>query len=185
MNIFIGIVLYVNLVELSKLKGYWNKNTLTKNLKNIFKFLFFYFSNGIFDTNRIWTLSFDPNINLHLLFAKYSLVALNTLPLISNFFIKKRILNIPFTLFPSQVSLATLTIFLNNFRISCLINGKIYILIDILCYSVLFLHFINDFIILKGFTYENLFFIILNILNSILIYYLDLYSNKEGISKDI
>lgn len=184
MNIIIGVILYINFIDLLKLKENLKNKTLTQNIRSVFNFLFLNFSLGVFDVERIFLFSTNANLHLFKLILNYSVIALNTFPLMSNLFIKKNLFNIPICVYPSPIALATLTIFLNYFR-NLQVNSKIVIIIDILCYSFLIINFINDVVFLKNFSYEQFFFVLLNILNLIFIYYYDIFNLHDGIKHGI
>ena len=178
-NLVVGIILYSNFIELFKLKDNWRKNSFLGNLRQIFNFLFLNFSFEIYDIDKITNnLTTDQTFKLIL---NYVFLMLNTFPLMSNFFIEKRLFSFNFTLFPSPVALATLTIFLNFFRKTQVVNSKVFAIVNILCYAFLVINFVNDVLFLKIYSYEHFFFIILNILNLIFIYYFDIYNLNSGV----
>jgi len=184
-NLIVGCILYSNFIELFKLKDWKDKKSLMNNFKQIFNFIFLNFSFEIYDVDKI-TLN-NPNTNTNQansftfkLILNYTFLILNTFPLLTNFFIKKRLFNFNFSLYPSPLALATFTIFLNYFRNSNYVSSKVFILLDILCYSLLIVNLVNDFVFLKIYSFENFFFILLNVLNLIFIYYFDIYNLNSG-----
>jgi hypothetical protein len=184
-NLIVGCILYSNFIELFKLKDWKDKKSLMNNFKQIFNFIFLNFSFEIYDVDKI-TLN-NPNTNTNQansftfkLILNYTFLILNTFPLLTNFFIKKRLFNFNFSLYPSPLALATITIFLNYFRNSNYVSSKVFILLDILCYSLLIVNLVNDFVFLKIYSFENFFFILLNVLNLIFIYYFDIYNLNSG-----
>jgi hypothetical protein len=105
---------------------------------------------------------------------KNLIFSINVFPVILNKFINKRLVKLPFVIFPNKLSIVTFTIFLNN------INRKheysnIYFLINILCYSYLLLNSAYEFYIGDIYSPSNLCILGLNLLNLIIIYYLNLF----------
>lgn len=184
-NLIVGCILYSNFIELFKLKDWKDKKSLMNNFKQIFNFMFLNFSFEIYDVDKITlnnpnTITNQANSFTFKLILNYTFLILNTFPLLTNFFIKKRLFNFNFSLYPSPLALATFTIFLNYFRNSNYVSSKVFILLDILCYSLLIVNLVNDFVFLKIYSFENFFFILLNVLNLIFIYYFDIYNLNSG-----
>jgi hypothetical protein len=173
-NLIVGGLLYSNFIELFKLRD-WNKKSMMNNFKQIFNFIFLNFSFEIYDVNKL-TSSLHNNEYTVKLILNYTFLLLNTFPLLTNFFIKKRLFNFTFALYPSPLALATFTIFLNHFRNSQVLSSKVFMMLDVLCYSLLIVNLVNDFVFLKIYSFENFFFILLNVLNLVFIYYFDIYN---------
>ena len=166
----IGTLLVVNFVDFFKMKRF-------TNFRLLFNLIFFNYSYGIYDIDKM--LNFREGVlNISI---NYFFVALNFFPILSSF--QKRIFGINFIdiFYPSNLTLSTLTIFLNYFRVAIPIDYKYVMLIDILNYTFLILSFINDIFILKSFKTEHIFILVLNIMNLIAIYYFDIFEMKTKI----
>jgi hypothetical protein len=171
-------------MEFYKLREYWNENLFLNSTKMIFNFLFLNYSYGIFDIDKIIP-SGANNSHLFTLILSYVFVGLNTFPLLSNFFIKKNIFNIPIIFYPSPYALATLTLFLNNFRTYYPLQSKFFTILDLVCYSFIILHLVNDIFFLRIFGYEQFYFLTLNLLNFICIFYFDIFGLNSGYNCDL
>ena len=166
-------MLFSNFMEFSKIKEQLKQKSFLSSFKLIFNFLFINFSNGIFDIDKV--LPIPHNYSLIKTTLNYIFFGLNTLPLISNMFINKNIFNIPIVLYPSPYALATLTIFLNQFRTFYPGPSKLFIILDLLCYGFIILNLVNDIFFLRIFSYQHVFYLVLNVLNFIFIFYFDIF----------
>ena len=184
MNITIGFMLFCNFMEFSKVKEQLKQKSFLNSFKLIFNFLFLNFSNGIFDIDKVMPIHYDYSLTKTIL--NYIFVGLNTFPLVSNMFINKNVLNIPIVLYPSPYALATLTIFLNQFRTFYPGPSKLFIILDLLCYGFITLNLVHDIFFQRIFSYQHIFYLVLNVLNFIFIFYFDIFglyaAAKENLS---
>jgi hypothetical protein len=181
LGMLIGTLMVVNVLDIFRAKGL-NQNGLLNYLKVIYNLIFFNYTYGQYNIDKI----FNGATNQTTLYAclNYFFIAINTFPLISNTFIHKKLFNLPMTLYPSPIALSTLTIFLNYFRDVLPINTKYILIVDLLCYIFLILNFLNDIVFLRVFTTEHIIFLIINILNLVFIHYFDIFGlNKASLCK--
>lgn len=177
-------MLFFNFMQFYKIREIWNQNSFLNSTKIIFNFLFLNYSYGIFNIDKIIP-SRENYSHLFTLIFSYVFVGLNTFPLLSNFFIKKNIFNIPIIFYPSPYALATLTLFLNNFRTYYPLQSKFFSILDLICYSFIILNLVNDIFFLRIFGYEQFFFLTLNLLNFICIFYFDIFGVNSGYNCDL
>jgi len=143
-------------------------NSFNENIKMLVNLIFFNYSFDAFDVENInnFTLVCDSYFETIM---NYSFIGLNTLPLLCNYFIKKRILKIPFVLYPSPLSISTITAFFCFFK-NTSANNKYTILLEVLCYLYNLVTFTNDLLVWGLLSYEHIFMIILNVFNIVFIY---------------
>ncbi len=182
-NILVGLLLFTNYIELiqfySASNNCHNSSLITRGfnfMKKIINFLFLNYSFGYFRIDEV--VNFD-NLDFIKNLINFTVLALNTFPLLANYSLDKNIMKIPVTVYPSSMVLITLTIFLNLIRHSQP-GVKYLVLIDTLCYMLLILNFINDIFFVGVFSYSHLFYLVLNILNVILINYYDVFELSTG-----
>jgi hypothetical protein len=174
----IGALLVVNLFDIFnvKAKGLFNL------LKVIYNLIFFNYTYGLYGVDKIFN-GMNEQTTLYVCL-NYFFIVLNTFPLLSNVFIHKKLFNLPVTLYPSPIALSTLTIFLSYFRDTLPIHTNYVMVVDILCYLFLIINFLNDIIFLKTFSAEHMFFLLLNILNVVFIYYFDIFGLHRSLGID-
>jgi hypothetical protein len=174
-GMLIGALLVVNIFDILNVKATGLLNTF----KVIYNLIFFNYSYGVYNIDKLFN-GVDNQTTLYVCL-NYCFIALNTFPLLSNTFIQKNLFNLPITLYPSPITLSTLTIFLNYFRDTLPIHTNYVFAVDLLCYMFLIISFLNDILFLKVFTKEHIFYLVLNILNLVFIYYLDIFGLQRSL----
>ena len=164
-----GFMLFINVNNLFSLKQSIMNNSLFSNLKALINLILFNYSFNAFDVEKISSFNFITDSTFQTML-NYIFISFNTLPLLLNYFVKKRLFKIPFVLYPSPISLSTLTIFFCFFRNSFIDNKYIFIL-EVFCYLFTILNIISDYVVWNVFTYEHIFFIALNVFNLLFIYF--------------
>jgi len=154
------------------------KNSFFTNCKILINLILFNYSFNAFDVEKVSSFNLIADSSTQTVL-NYIFISFNTLPLLLNYFVKKRIFKIPFILYPSPISLSTMTIFFCFFRNSFIDNKYIFIL-EICCYLFTILNIISDVIVWNVFTYEHIFFIVLNLFNLLFIY----FNSQSALSKD-
>ena len=188
-SIILGLMIYINVYDIFFGKLNVTKRSLFGNIKYLFESLLLNYSFAIFDIDQLNTLRTNinqiPNQNVYLRYLYFLLyylfIGINNLPLICNYLIKKRFIDLPLVLFPSPNSLCCFTLFLTLFRNN--LSTSFYFILNILCYSFLLINTIYEYSILKIFSIEHYFTIILTLLNIFLYHGLYNYLIIFGINR--
>jgi len=138
----------------------------------------FNYSFAVFDLEKINTMNKVNDIpqNNTCLGYFYSLlyylfIGLNNLPLLCNYLIKRRIVDLPLVLFPTPMSICSFTLFLSLFRNN--INSSFFFVLNCFCYTFMLMNLVYEIYIMKIFSFEHYFFILLTFMNLILHYVLN------------
>jgi hypothetical protein len=195
LSISIGLMLFVNYLEFYKVKEILQKKSLMEMFKSFFNFFFLNQSFGIFDIDKIINYSTNVDINIDpneessgYLFKNvlvYIFIAINTFPFLANVIVRNfntKYFTIP-TLYPSPIAISTFTIFLNYFKIYFPLHSKYFFVLNLLCWVYLSLNMIHQCYTTGSISYENVFYLIINLLNLFVIYYFDIF-NIHQINKD-
>jgi len=110
----------------------------------------------------------------------YLFIGINNLPLLCNYFIKRRIYEIPLVLFPSPMSICSFTLFLNLFKTN--MSSSFIFTLNCLCYSFFAFNLTYELYVMQVFSFEHYFFIAVLILNVILYYGIDNFFSIFSIS---
>jgi hypothetical protein len=170
MGFFIGTILVVNFIDIFNVKQIYN------NMKVVFNLIFFNYSYGVYDIDKLFNCS-NSVMNICM---NYFFIAINFFPILIT--IQKKMIKLPINInlyYPTPMALSTLTIFLNYFRDVLPIHSKYVMIVDIICYLFLIFNFLVDVLVFKTFTAEHMFFLILNILNLVFIHYFDIFGIKS------
>lgn len=167
--ISIGILLYFNFEELL-VCFFENKNKIIwkTKIKEILKSLLLSQSKGMYDLNKI---DYENEVsNLKSIF-KSIILCLNFIPLVLNYFLRKRIASYITSLYPSPLYLATLTLFLNKYKSQNFITSNTFKVANTLCIVFIILNIVYEIYFLNSTTFLQLFLVILNVINLVVDYF--------------
>jgi hypothetical protein len=188
LSIFIGFLLYINFYDLLFARSSLQKRSFFGNIKFFLESLLLNYSFAIFDLDKINSMvnvSNDISQTHSCLSYLYSVlyylfIGINNLPLICNYLVKKRFVNIPLVLFPTPMSICTFTLFLSFFKNN--MSNSFFLLLNCLLYSFFILNLIYEVYVLKIVSFEHYFFIVLTLLNIVLNYGLNNFFTIFGIN---
>ena len=177
LSVIIGCMIYINFYDFLYTKSNLYKGSFFWKAIYMIKSILFNYSFPVFDIDLLNILDNKVNdipLNNKCLGYFYSLIyyifiGINNLPLLCNNLIKRRLLDIPFILFPSPISVCSYSIFLSYFGNSHL--NSFFKFFKALCYSFLVLVMIHEIYVIKVVSFEHYFFIFQTILN-VPLYYL-------------
>jgi len=163
-----GLMLFVNLGDFLNIKEAFMRDSFFSNIKKFINLILFNYTFNLFDVDKVSSFVLISDSSMQTIL-NYIFIGFNTLPLLFNYFVKKRLIKIPFVLYPSPISISTLTIFFCFFRNS--FDNKYIFILEVLCYMFTLFNILSDVLVWNIFTYEHIFFIALNLFNLLFIYF--------------